>query len=87
MVKKDDVRIAEMITSELNSFGFNYKGVCEAMLREHKTLQQSFTRLCVEWLRTLGTAEEWHFDGRNEASRELAKKLLPYLEETALPFI
>lgn len=87
MVKEKDVRIAEKFTGELNCFGFDYKGVCEAMLREHRTLQQNFTRLCVEWFLTLANAEEWNFDGRNEASRELAKKLQNELEDAALPFI
>ena len=67
---------AREITGVLNDFSFNAKKVAGEMLLEHKTLQQSFTRLCVEWLRTLAAAEDWRFDGRNEASQKVAKILM-----------
>lgn len=78
---------ARAFTNALNSFGVDYKGIAQAMLGEHRTLQQNFTRLCREWLIAIGECDEWLVDGRNEASHELGKKLLPILDEANLPII
>lgn len=82
-----NTEFANTIAHELNKFGVDYKGIVKAMRNEHRTLQQNFTRLCVEWLIKCGTDDEVCFDGRNIASHELGKKLLPILEEAYLPFI
>lgn len=78
------------VSSILNDFGFNEKEFCKHMSNDHRTLQQSFTRLCVQWLRTCAS-EDYHYDERNEASHEVAKKMLKdELEEKntyCLPFI
>lgn len=63
------------VTSMLNSFTFDYEGFCKEMCLEHRTLQQSFTRLCIHWLSTCAS-DEYRFDGRNEASHEIAKALI-----------
>ena len=63
------------VSEMLNSFTFDYRGFCEEMTREHRTLQQSFTRLCVHWLATCAS-DEYRYDGRNEASHEVAKALI-----------
>ena len=76
---------ARAFTNALNAFGIDYQGIAQAMLGEHRTLQQNFTRLCKEWLIAVGESE-W-YDGRNEASHELGKKLAPILKDTCLPFI
>lgn len=78
---------ARAFVNALNSFGVDYRGIAQAMLGEHRTLQQNFTRLCREWLIAIGECDEWLVDGRNEASHELGKKLLPILDEAILPFI
>lgn len=78
---------ARAIASLLNDFSFNAKEVAKEMTREHKTLQQNFTRLCVEWLKVCAS-DEYSFDGRNEASHEVAKVLLEGKDELPpLPFI
>lgn len=69
---KEQVR---QVSEMLNSFSFEYQGFCEEMTREHRTLQQSFTRLCIHWLSTCAS-DEYRYDGRNEASHEIAKALL-----------
>lgn len=66
---------ADKVAEMLNSFSFDYKGFCEAMTREHRTLQQSFTRLCIHWLSTCAS-DDYQYDGRNEASHEVAKALI-----------
>lgn len=79
-------KIADTITTELNSFSFNAKDVAQAMTSEHKTLQQNFTRLCVEWLKVCGS-DDYRYDDRNEASHTIGKKVAPLLEDEAIPFI
>ena len=71
--------LAEAISAELNSFSFNYKDFCEAMSREHRTLQQSFTRLCIHWLRYC--SELKNYDGRNEASVIVGKIVAKALDD------
>ena len=83
----NDKEFARTITNGLNSFGVNYKGIVSELRNEHKTLQQNFTKLCIEWLKRCGTDDERFFDDRNIASHELGKKLLPVLEDAYLPFI
>ena len=71
----------------------NVYGAAEAeffvreMAREHRTLQQGFTRLCRAWLLHLASLEEPHYDLRNEASVELARKIRTTLEDNPLPLI
>ena len=69
--KENAQKVAEM----LNSFTIDYEGFCKAMSNEHRTLQQSFTRLCIHWLCTCAS-DEYRYDGRNEASHEVAKALI-----------
>ena len=78
---------AREIAGLLNQFGIDYEGIAQAMLSEHRTLQQNLTRLCREWLIALANAEEWNIDGRNEASYELAKKCKEICENSPLPFV
>lgn len=61
----------------------------EEMNRDHRTLQQGFTRLCVKWLEMQGSKEGHEYDLRNEASVQLGKKFLEKLDdgERHLPFI
>ena len=79
-------RDAEQLSNMLNSYSFSSKGVATEMAKQHRTLQQSFTRLCVEWLKLCGS-DEYHYDARNEDSHELGVKLKPLLEDACLPFI
>lgn len=73
MTTKDKKNV-ENVSLMLNDFSFSAKGFCEGMTREHRTLQQSFTRLCIEWLQTCADAN-YRYDGRNEASHKIAVEL------------
>ena len=48
---------------------------CNAMSREHRYLQNEFTLLCIEWLRTCGS-DKYRYDGRNEGSHNFGKMLI-----------
>lgn len=71
----DPKKQANEVADMLNSFTFDYDGFCREMTRQHRTLQQSFTRLCIHWLATCAS-DEYQYDGRNEASHTIAKALI-----------
>ena len=76
--------VAQAVSGLVNSYGNSErKEFIEAMARDHRSLQQSFTRLCVDWFKKLTTQSH---DLRNEESVKLAKELLPILEQHPLPF-
>jgi hypothetical protein len=52
------------------------------MSREHRTLQQSFTRLCLEWIEHCAS-EGYQTDPRNESSKWIAQKLIKPIKEEA----
>ena len=79
---KQAKELVQEFTDYVNSF--NDKGqefikamdcICNEMSCEHRTLQQSFTKLCLQWLEHCAS-NEYRFDGRNEQSHQIAKELL-----------
>ena len=58
----------------------------ELMSRAHRTLQQSYTRFVMRWIGKMAMTE--YFDGRNEASVKLCKKIINAVkDEDSLPLI
>lgn len=70
--------LAEATANCLNSTLDNEEvaSFVERMGREHRTLQQGFTRLCVAWLEHLASLNENQYDARNESSVLYAKKVV-----------
>jgi len=80
--------LAGAVANGLNSYSDDevIKEFVDRMSREHRTLQQGFTRLVMAWLKYL--SETPHYDLRNEASVEMAKKIMKTLNgEIYLPLI
>ncbi len=77
--------LASLCASAVNSFGFKPKVFATALSREHRTLQQTFTKVCVAWLSLL--AETENYDDRNEASVMFARSIKKQLDECRLPMI
>ena len=79
--------LARATSDAVNSFSFNSREFCDQMEREHRTLQQSFTRLCFDWIKYCSEME--HYDGRNEASVMACRKIQDLIEreDIGLPFI
>lgn len=79
------IEIAENITDYVNTFSrrdeFNV-----AMSNQHRTLQQSFTRLCLKWLEHI-SKEEYRTDLRNQASKEIAQKIIADFKEKNNGFV
>ena len=79
--------LAGIISLSVNSFSFDSKGFVEVMIREHRTLQQSFMReIILPYLEALSMS---NYDDRNEASVALAKTIMERTteDERRLPFI
>lgn len=78
-------QIAESITDYVNTFSrreeFNL-----AMSSQHRTLQQSFTRLCLKWLEHISN-DEYRTDLRNQASKEIAQKIIADFKEKNNGFV
>ena len=65
---------------------FQYEKLAKERANDHPTLQQSFMRMVVQFIEKM--ADKPYYDGRNEASVKLAKKLKPIIEENrGLPCI
>ena len=80
-------QVAQAITQYVNSFSTNPSEFVWAMQSQHRTLQQSFTRLCVAWLKACAS-DGYPMDGRNKASHEVAKMLLDgHEDEIYLPMV
>ena len=74
---RPDVTTTVRVMSDfVNCYGYNPRDFAAQFGREHRTLQQSFTRVCLAWLRHLVTTPEHWFDLRNEASRKIAVELM-----------
>jgi hypothetical protein len=73
--KAEAKAIAEQISNYVNVFGDKGKPFTEAMSYQHRTLQQSFTRLALQWLEYVAS-DEYKTDARNEQSHEVAKVLM-----------
>lgn len=74
---------ASICSEFVNSYNIDVKGFAEAMSHEHRTLQQSFTRLIVEYLKV--QAQEYD-DGRNQAAINFSKKVVEMLEKEKIAF-
>jgi hypothetical protein len=76
MADKTPNEMAEELARFLNNFSCRpSEDLVKAMLLQHRTLQQAFSRFCLRWFESL--AETPHgFDKRNEASVELAKEIV-----------
>ena len=75
MSKPTAKQTVETVTDYLNTFSETEQAFIQEMNREHRTLQQSFTKLCLAWLENCAS-ENYHFDGRNEASHKVSKGIV-----------
>ena len=86
-VSKKTMEDAQSLERMMNSFSFRAEELAEYLSMDmHRTLQQTLTRFCVEWLKVCAS-EEYRYDGRNEASHELAKELLDGHTLRGLPMV
>lgn len=73
---KEIQEIVESVTDVVNTFGDGQTDTfIHQMSFQHKTLQQSFTRLCFKWIEAVAS-DEYKVDGRNQHSHEICKKVV-----------
>jgi hypothetical protein len=72
---KQTKELVQEITDYVNTYSNKGEEFSQAMSCEHRTLQQSFTRLCLSWLEHCAS-DEYRTDGRNEQSQKIARVLL-----------
>lgn len=67
-------KFASEFSSLINNFSDTERKVAiQAMLRDHRSIQQGFMRFFLDFVRQMA---EQHHDLRNQASVELAKEIL-----------
>lgn len=65
------------------SYDGDVKDFVEEMSIQHRTLQQGFTKLVIQWLEHLATLNENWCDLRNEASVKFAKQVIGRVDAEA----
>lgn len=80
-MRKTPKEMASEMTDFVNTFsGEPTKEFVQAMSCEHRTLQQSFTRLCLEWIEHCAS-QDYRTDGRNESTHQMCKGLVSAYKE------
>ena len=75
----------DLVDRMVNDFGFEYKELAEKMANNHPTLQQSFMRMCANFIQRM--AEKTYCDDRNRTSVEYAKAIMDNVGEEYFPHI
>lgn len=76
MEKLTGLELANVMSDYANSYSRNKgKEFIEGFCRQHRTLQQSMFRMMLEVVEHVAS-DEYQTDGRNEASKDMAKKLI-----------
>jgi len=71
-------KLAREMSDLMNSSsGAGAEGFIEEMNKDHRTLQQSFTRFCLQWLENVAERQgPQNVDLRNKASQEVCENLM-----------
>lgn len=81
-----DEFVADCISDFTNTFSFPDDLIADKMANEHCTIQQSFMRLCLKFIKKMSEKKYW--DGRNAASVQAAKKIMEAVDgQICLPCI
>ncbi len=75
----------DIVEDMVNDYGFQDKKLAEKMANNHPTLQQSFMRMCANFIQRM--AEKTYYDDRNKASVEYAKSIVDNVGDKYFPFI
>lgn len=91
--KTEAQKIAEAMSDFVNSYTIPEDEFIAAMELEHRTLQQSFTRLCLKWLQHCASID-YRYDDRNQGAHATSKALIELFKQQRgmdpseyLPFI
>ena len=90
MEKKKGQEMAKELGNFVNSFRIDTKGFVEELtLNSHRTLQQSTMRLFIECCKGWAQLKEkgYGVDARNQATVNLAEKIVELTKDCGLPMI
>lgn len=79
--RPDAVTAVRVMSDYVNSMASRPQEFVELFAQEHRTLQQSFTRIALLWLWTLAQVPDRRYDARNEASVLKARELMQTQDE------
>lgn len=80
MSKPTAEEAVKVMSDFVNNMSLNEKEFAVLMSQEHRTLQQSFTNVCLAWMRELASKNEGQYDLRNEQSVKVAKEIIEKVE-------
>ena len=72
---KDALEFQQMASDFVNAFNPDSKAFIDRMSTDHRTIQQAFTKLCLQWIEHVADTE-YRTDGRNAASHVVAMEML-----------
>lgn len=80
---------SKLLSDMVNSFSFNPAKTADELLDKHRTLQQSFMKLCLEYIKAQAKVNPQRCDARNERTLELSRRIVEAIGEDELyvPFI
>jgi hypothetical protein len=67
--------IANEMSGFVNSYSSDHQAFIAEMGKDHRTLQQSFTKLCLKWIEYVAS-EDYRHDLRNQDSHEVCQKIV-----------
>jgi hypothetical protein len=67
--------LANEMSNFVNSFSSDHQAFIAEMGKDHRTLQQSFTKLCLKWIEFVAS-DDYHHDLRNQDSHTTCKKMI-----------
>jgi hypothetical protein len=74
-MSKSTKELVEEITDYVNTYSNKSEEFNKELGHQHRTLQQSFTRLCLGWIEYVAS-NEYRTDARNEDSKAICMKML-----------
>ena len=78
--RQQTIKLVDDLTNFVNTMSMDQTDFNRYMASQHRTLQQSFTRLCLGWLAHVAK-DEYRTDDRNEDSKKTAQMISKLVEE------
>lgn len=80
-------KLAKQIEHGVNDYNFSYKKFAQQIRTMHPTLQQNFFRLIKESIFFMADEKSHFIDPRNQASHDICKQLVAFLQDNYIPHI
>lgn len=76
MSKMTAEEVQNVVSNFVNNFSCDENGFVKAVLRDHRTLQQSTVRLCFKVIEAFAELPDNMTDPRNEAAAEVSREIV-----------